>query len=62
VKTDISTLQDLFKISYETFESSRIEEKEVSNMYHNRQYTEEQLAIFEKRGQPSETFNIVKLS
>lgn len=61
MKTDISTLQDLFKISYETFESSRIEEKEVSNMYHNRQYTEEQLAIFEKRGQPSETFNIVKL-
>ena len=61
MKTDIQTLQDLFKVSYETFEESRIEEKQVRDMYHNRQYNAQQLAILERRGQPAETFNIVKL-
>lgn len=59
--TDIKTLKDLFKVSYEAFEESRIEEKQVRDLYHNRQYTEEQLNILSKRGQPSETFNVVKL-
>lgn len=61
MKTDINTLKDLFKIGYETFESSRIEDKEVVNMYHNRQYNSQQLAILERRGQPPETFNVIKL-
>lgn len=61
MKTDIKTLEDLFKVSYEAFEESRIEEKQVRDMYHNRQYNDQQLAILERRGQPAETFNIVKL-
>lgn len=61
MQTDLLTLQDLFKVSYETFEESRIEEKQVRDMYHNRQYNSQQLAILERRGQPSETFNIIKL-
>lgn len=61
MKTDINTLKDLFKIGYEIFESSRIEDKEVRNMYHNRQYNSQQLAILERRGQPPETFNVIKL-
>lgn len=61
MQTDIQTLQDLFKVSYETFEESRVEEKQVRDMYHNRQYNSQQLAILERRGQPAETFNIVKL-
>lgn len=61
MKTDIQTLKDLFKVSYEAFEESRIEEKQVRDMYHNRQYNEQQLATLERRGQPAETFNVVKL-
>lgn len=59
--TSIQTLQDLFKVSYEAFEESRVEEKTVRDMYHNRQYNEQQLALLERRGQPAETFNVVKL-
>lgn len=61
MKTDIKTLQDLFKISYEAYEDSRIEEKEVRDMYHNRQYTDEEMYKLSSRGQPQETFNVVKL-
>ena len=61
MKTDIQTIQDLFKISYEIFEASRIEENEVRDMYHNRQYNDYQLATLSRRGQPAETFNIIKL-
>ena len=61
MQTDLDTLKDLFKISYETFESSRLEDEQVRDMYHNRQYTEQQLAQLNRRGQPAETFNIIKL-
>ena len=61
METDIQTLKDLFKISYEAFESSREEEKEIRDLYHNRQYTQEQLAALDDRNQPKETFNILKL-
>ncbi len=61
MQTDIETLQDLFKVSYEAFEESRIEDKQVRDMYHNRQYNEQQLDTLERRGQPAETFNVVKL-
>lgn len=59
--TDVQTLQDLFKIGYDTYEDSRVEAAEVLNLFHNRHYTESQLATFANRGQPAETFNIVKL-
>ncbi len=61
MKATIEDLQDTFKIGYEQYEESRIEAKEIWNMYHNRQYTQAQLAVLENRGQPAETFNVVKL-
>ena len=61
MKTDIPSLRDWFKISYETFEESRIEERRVRDLYHNRQYTEEELEVLRRRGQPPETFNIIRL-
>lgn len=61
MQTDIKTLQDTFKIGYEAFYDSREEAKEIVNMFHNRQYTEGQLAVLANRGQPAETFNVVKM-
>lgn len=59
--TDVKTLQDLFKIGYEAYLDSRREGQEIVDMFHNRQYTEAQKAILENRGQPAETFNVIKL-
>jgi hypothetical protein len=61
MKADIKTLQDTFKIGYEAFESSRKEAMEIIDLYHNRQYTDSQLNTLADRGQPAETFNIIKL-
>lgn len=61
MKTDVQTLQDLFKIGYDAYEDSRLECSEILNLYHNRHYTETQLATLENRGQPAETFNVVKM-
>lgn len=60
MKVDIETLKDTFKIGYEQFEESRKEAKRVSDYYHNKQYTPEQLEVLRRRGQPAETFNIIK--
>jgi len=57
----IEDLQDTFKIGYEQYEESRDEATEVWNMYHNRQYTQAQLQVLRDRGQPAETFNVIKL-
>lgn len=54
-------LKDTFKIGYEQYEDSRREMSEVYNMYHNRQYTKQQLDTLSSRGQPVETFNVIKL-
>lgn len=59
--TDIHTLQDLFKVSFEAFEECRAENAEIEDLYHNRQYTDSQLAVLARRGQPPETFNVIKL-
>lgn len=61
MKADIHTLQDTFKIGYEAYESSRIEAENIWELFHNRQYTEAQLAVLKARGQPAETFNVIKL-
>lgn len=61
MKTDIYSLQDYFRISYEQYNSSREEAQLVVDLYHNRQYTPEELAIISNNGQPAETFNVVKL-
>ncbi len=61
MKATIKDLKDSFKVGYEAFEPSRKEADEVWNLYHNRHFTSEQLAVLERRGQPAETFNVVKL-
>lgn len=59
--TDTKYLKDTFKIGYEAFEDSRKEAEEVWDMYHNRHYTIDQLNVLANRGQPAETFNVIKL-
>ena len=61
MKVDIETLQDTFKIGYEAYEESRIEAMDIWDLYHNRQFTPDQIAVLKARGQPVETFNVVKL-
>lgn len=61
MKTDVQTLQDTFKIGYDAYYDSRMEAQEILNFFHNRQYTPHQLAVLEDRGQPAETFNVIKL-
>lgn len=60
MKINIETLQDTFKFGYEQFEDSRAESNLVMDLYHNRQYTPEQLNVLTRRGQPAETFNVIK--
>lgn len=60
MKVNIDTLKDTFKFAWETFDASRQEADYVMNLYHNRQYTEDQLQLLYDRGQPRETFNIIK--
>lgn len=61
MKCNIEDLRDSFKISIELYQPSRVEADEIWNMYHNRHYSSDQLAILENRGQPAETFNVIKL-
>ena len=61
MKADVETCKDLFKVDYDAYEESRMEALKVYDMYHNRQYTVDQLARLVDRGQPAETFNIIKL-
>jgi len=61
MEANVEDLRDSFKIGYEAFEDSRKEANEVNEYYHNRQYTIDQLAILLERGQPAETFNVIKL-
>ena len=61
MKTTLEDLKDTFKIGYDAYFDSRKEANEVVDMFHNRQYTVTQLAELADRGQPAETFNIIKL-
>lgn len=61
MKAEIADLKDSFKFGYEVFEASRQEAAEVWDLYHNRQFTVDQLAVLANRGQPAETFNIIKM-
>ena len=61
MKTDIETLKDSFHMGYDAFYESRVEADEIWNLYHNRQWTVDQANLLDKRGQPKETFNVVKL-
>ncbi|NRA77891.1 MAG: hypothetical protein HRU18_06760 [Pseudoalteromonas sp.] len=61
MKPVIKDLQDTFKVGYEAYEGSHKEAATVWDLYHNRQYTEEQLTVLANRGQPAESFNVIKL-
>lgn len=61
MKITIKDLQDKFKYGYELNEPSRVEARNMWNDYHNRQYTDLQEGTLEVRGQPKETFNVIKL-
>lgn len=61
MKANIESCKSTFQLGYEVFEPSRIEADEVWDQFHNRQYTQEQEMVLEARGQPKETFNVIKL-
>lgn len=61
MKANIEELKDSFQLGYESYEDSREEANLAWDLYHNRQFTQEQLAVLEQRGQPAETFNIIKM-
>jgi len=61
MKTDIETLRNSFKVGYDAYEGSRKEANEVWDLYHNRQYTTDQLSVLANRGQPAETYNVIKM-
>jgi len=61
MKATIKDCRDTFKIGYEAYEASRNEASFAWDMYHNRHYTQEQLAVLQQRGQPAETFNVIKM-
>lgn len=61
MKATIEGLKDSYKIGMTAYEESRIEAREVIDLYNDRQYTSEQVATLNKRGQPVESFNVVKL-
>ncbi len=61
MKATIEDLKDSFKVGYEAFEYSRKEADAVWDLYHNRHFTDEQRAILANRGQPAETFNVIKM-
>ena len=61
MKANIDELRESFKIGYEAFEESRAEANLVWDLYHNRQFNDDELAILASRGQPAETFNVIKM-
>ncbi len=61
MKANIKDVKDSFQIGYEAFKDSRVEAEEVWDLYHNRHYSYDQLSILENRGQPKETFNVIKM-
>lgn len=61
MKIDIELLQDTYKLGYNAYLESRREANEIDDFFHNRHYTDEDIFILEERGQPKETFNIIKL-
>lgn len=61
MKTDINTIKDTFKIGYEVYEESYDNAQEVVDLLHNRHYTAGQKAILSDRGQPKETFNVIRM-
>ncbi len=53
--------RDAYTISEQAYRSSSLEGKETIDLYHNRQYTANQLSTIMLNGQPAETFNVIKM-
>lgn len=61
MKVDIQALRDTFDIGYKIYEESYDNAQEVVDLLHNRHYNSNQKNILANRGQPQETFNIVRM-
>lgn len=61
MKPTLENLEDTFKIGYEVYEESYDNAQTVVDLLHNRHYTQDQLNTLDNRGQPKETFNIVRM-
>jgi len=57
----LAKCKDYYKISVEAYEDTHIEGQEIIDFYHNRHYTQKQLAKLKEQGQPAETFNVIKM-
>jgi hypothetical protein len=57
----IEYLKDTLYIGYSSYETSKQEAMTVWDLYHNNHYTDDQLNILAIRGQPAETFNLIKM-
>ncbi len=60
MKPTITNLQDAFAISRDVYKDSDLEAQEIVDMFHNRQYTQAEIDVLTERGQPIETFNVIK--
>lgn len=58
---DTEYLKETFAYGYDAYYTSRKKHALVHNMFNNRQYTEEELCTLSNRGQPAETFNVIRL-
>ena len=56
---NVDYLKETFQYSMDTYRDSQMEAQECRDMYTNRHYTQEQIAVLKERGQPIETFNII---
>ena len=57
----INDLRHRIAVSDEIYKESKDKARHIINLYHNRQYTQEQLQALAQVGQPAQTFNIIKL-
>ncbi len=57
----LKACRDTYQFSNTQFEGSLNEGQETINLYHNRQWTTEQLDVLKERGQPAETYNVIKM-
>jgi len=57
----LQVCRDTYNYSNTQYEHSINEGQEAIDFFHNRQWTQDQLDTLEERGQPAETYNVVKM-
>ena len=60
MQTDLESIHKCFRTAYEAYFESRDEAKLVNDFYHNRQLSDEDAVLMDSRGQPKETYNLLK--